>query len=369
MKHIGKLLGYILLGSNIIFAVLFLVCAYSPYFNPVVHPVWSCFGLAFPAFLLINLCFLFFWLLFFWKYAFVSLLACLCCFSQIKTYFPVNYPVKEVPQNTFKLLSYNVMGFLGAKQHTKKNPNPIIEYLQNCDADVICLQEFIMGIDKYHLSKKDVDKALKSYPYKVITEVGNTENALACYSRYPILSSKHLEYESKYNGTAIYKLIIKGDTVTLINNHLESNKLTYEDKATYIDMIKDPKAEKVSSGMRLLISKLAEASSIRAKQVQIIADVIKECGKSQVIVCGDFNDTPISYAHRVLSQDLTDAFVQSGTGLGISYNQNKFYFRIDNILISKNLESFNCTVDNSIKDSDHYPIWCYIGKKDDSKNL
>ena len=37
--------------------------------------------------------------------------------------------------------------------------------------------------------------------------------------------------------------------------------------------------------------------------------------------------------HRVIAQNLDDAFTQSGRGLGISYNQNKFYFRIDNILI------------------------------------
>ena len=73
--------------------------------------------------------------------------------------------------------------------------------------------------------------------------------------------------------------------------------------------------------------------------------------------------TPISYTHRVIAQNLNDAFTQSGRGLGVSYNQNKFYFRIDNILISKNLQSYNCTVDQSIKESDHYPIWCYIAKR------
>ena len=60
------------------------------------------------------------------------------------------------------------------------------------------------------------------------------------------------------------------------------------------------------------------------------------------------------------TDDMYDAFTESGCGLGISYNQNKFYFRIDNILVSKNLKASGCTVDNSIKDSDHYPIWCYI---------
>ena len=33
------------------------------------------------------------------------------------------------------------------------------------------------------------------------------------------------------------------------------------------------------------------------------------------------------------------------------------------ILISPNQKASNCTVDRSIKDSDHYPIWCYIGKQ------
>lgn len=367
MKKIGKLFGYVLLGVNIFFSVLFLVCAYSPYINPLTHPVWSCLGLAFPVFLSVNLAFFVFWLLVYWKYAMISLVAGLCCMGQIRTYFPINFPTREIPENSFKLLSYNVMGFIGAKRHTEKNPNPVIEYLQNSDADVICLQEFIMGADKYHLSKKDVDKALKSYPYKAVDKVGsNTDNSLACYSRYPILSSEPLKYESQYNGTIIYKLAINGDTVTLINNHLESNKLTFEDKAVYMDMIKDPKAQKVSTGARLLLSKLAEASSIRAKQARVIARAIREFGTSRVIVCGDFNDTPISYTHRIISRNLTDAFVQSGCGMGISYNQNRFYFRIDNILISKNMVSYDCTVDNSIKDSDHYPIWCYIGMKSNS---
>ena len=50
----------------------------------------------------------------------------------------------------------------------------------------------------------------------------------------------------------------------LINNHLESNKLTKEDKVVYESMLKSPETEKVKSGARLLIRKLAEASAIRA---------------------------------------------------------------------------------------------------------
>jgi hypothetical protein len=60
MKYIGRFLGWILLGINLCMVVLLLVCAYSPYIDPVAHPVWSCAGLAFPAFLVVNLLFLVF---------------------------------------------------------------------------------------------------------------------------------------------------------------------------------------------------------------------------------------------------------------------------------------------------------------------
>ena len=364
MKHFGKLLGYIILGVNGLIAILLLFSAFSPYINPIYHPVLACAGMAFPAFLLANVLFLIFWLFIYRKYALLSLLTLIICFNAIRTYIPFNFRTKNIPENTYKLLSYNVMAFDGDKKHTSKSPNPILEYIQNSDADIICMQEFIMGEDKHHLLKKDVDKALKAYPYNTFVKVGReNSNGLACYSKYPIISARQLHYESMYNGSAIYELNINGDTVTIINNHLESNKLTYEDKAVYVEMIKSPEKEKISRGARLIISKLAEANAIRAKQAQFLAEQIDSLGSRRIIVCGDFNDTPISYTHRIISQNLDDAYIQSGNGLGISYNQNGFYFRIDNILISNNLQSYNCTVDNTIKDSDHYPIWCFIGKK------
>lgn len=364
MKYVGRLFGYLILGVNLFLSGLLLFSAFSPYINPESHPILSCAGMAFPAFLLMNLLFLIFWLFVYRRYALVSFLTFIICISPIRTYMPLNFPTKEVSKEAFKLLSYNVMAFDGDKKHTKDDPNSILKYLQESNADVICLQEFIMGVDKHHLRKRDVDKVLEDYPYKVYHQIGTNENGLACYSKFPIIYSRRLEYESLYNGSAIYQLMVGKDTVCLINNHLESNKLTYEDKATYVDMIKSPEKSKVSRGVRLLISKLAEATEIRTRQAKKIADEINSLGQRSIIVCGDFNDTPISYTHRVISQDLNDAFVQSGNGIGVSYNQNGFYFRIDNILLSKNLKSYDCTVDNTIKDSDHYPIWCYIGKKE-----
>lgn len=359
MKYIGRVLGWILLGINICMAVLLLICAYSSYINPVAHPVWSCAGLAFPAFLITNVLFFFFWLVVYRRYALVSLLTFFCCFGAIRTYMPINLFEKEPPGDAVKVLSYNTMAFEQGHPNLKDNPNSVLEYLRNSNADIICLQEYILS---NRLAKKDVDYALRNYPYKHYYKLTGA-NGLGCYSRYPILSAHPVEYDSRNNGSVAYTINVKGDTLLVVNNHLESNKLTEKDKAVYREMIKDPDKVKVSEGARILIGKLAEASAIRASQADSIAKLVAGFRGGGVIVCGDFNDSPLSYAHQVIGKELDDAFVQSGNGFGISYNQNHFYFRIDHILLSKNLESYQCTVDKTIKSSDHYPIWCFVAKK------
>ncbi|MCD8181929.1 MAG: endonuclease/exonuclease/phosphatase family protein [Bacteroides sp.] len=365
MKCFGSFVTFLILAINALFAGLILLAAYSPYISPVAHPVLSCMGLTFPIFTLINGCFLIFWLAIRrYRSALLPLVCFLLCYSQIRTYLPINCRTDHLPEGSIKFLSYNIMAFDGSKKIDGKNP--ILTYLKESGADILCLQEHIIEESPRYLTQKDVERELKAYPYHRIHKLGSVDghNSMACYSKFPILSARLLDYASEYNGSVVYELKIGEDTITIINNHLESSKLTKEDKDIYEDILASPQKEKVKSGARLLIGKLAEASAIRAPQADTIAREIASSKHPYIIVCGDFNDTPISYAHRVIAQDLDDAFTQSGRGLGVSYNQNKFYFRIDNILISKSLRAYNCTVDRSIKDSDHYPIWCYIAKRE-----
>lgn len=49
-----------------------------------------------------------------------------------------------------------------------------------------------------------------------------------------------------------------------------------------------------------------------------------------VIVCGDFNDTPVSFAfNHIISNDLKDGFRDCGRGYGHSFNGLKRLLRID----------------------------------------
>ena len=82
-----------------------------------------------------------------------------------------------------------------------------------------------------------------------------------------------------------------------------------------------------------------------------------------IILTGDFNDSPISYVRHRLASVLTDCYVASANGPGISYHYNAFYVRIDNIMCSSHWKPYACRVDNTVKASDHYPIICSLERK------
>ncbi len=357
MKTLRKIVRFCLMMVNICCVLAMLFCAYSPYVNPVEHPTLSCCGLAFPITLCVNLLFVILWLVFCRKLVLLPVVGMLCCAQAVWTTCPMNLFQSEPPKERLKLLSYNVMGFNMDAPREKGEPNRVLAYLQKSDADIICMQEFITGV---HLKKEEIDRALKDYKYRHHYRMGGGGNGLGCYSRYPILSATPVDYASRANGSIVYEIKVGEDTLTVINNHLESNQLTMDERATYQKMIEDPETEQVKKNSRMLIRKLKKTVPTRAAQADAIAGLIAKRGANRLVVCGDFNTSAISYAHRVISERLTDAFRQSGCGLGISYHENDFLFRIDHILVSPDLKTGHCTVDSSIKDSDHYPIWCYI---------
>ena len=78
-----------------------------------------------------------------------------------------------------------------------------------------------------------------------------------------------------------------------------------------------------------------------------------------VIVCGDFNDTPVSYAYRTVLGDLKDAFVESGRGISNTYNGILPSFRIDYILYDPKFSAGNYRRDK-VYLSDHFPVRCLL---------
>ncbi|MDR0232335.1 MAG: endonuclease/exonuclease/phosphatase family protein [Dysgonamonadaceae bacterium] len=369
LKKIGKIFSTTIFVINVVTLFVFLLSAFSDRISPDSVMLFAYLGLAFPFFLFINILFAIWWIIVFrWKFLLVNIAVFIICFGQIFTYFPIHFRTKNVPDNCIKVLTYNVMRFNQYKNHTNGKPSNLISYILDLDADIVCLQEYGSNGDVPGLiTEEDVDRIFKKkYPYRKVFPINVTKKAVggnAIYSKFPIKSSKKIPYTSPYNGSFLVELNINGKDVTLINNHLESNKLAGKDLVEYAELMKGIKgldSKKIEETKEFLQRKLSISYKIRSKQAELVSEYIKNSKTPYIIVCGDFNDTPISYARRTIKNgSLKDAFVETGSGMGITYNRNRFWVRIDYILHSKNIKAYNCTV-GKLKDSDHYPVWTYL---------
>jgi len=370
---IGKILKYTIFATNIIAIIFLLLSILSWSLAPSKITIIAYLGLVFPIILFINIMYLILWVVTWrWKYALVQLAVIICCWQPISTCFPVHLKTKEknIPENSFKILTYNVRAFNWAKGKDALN-NPILQHVIESNADIVCFQEFAAFKDKHKngiISEEEINEILKDYPYRSIIRLGKNQKSssyiygIACYSKFPILESFRIPIESTYNGSVMHTLEIQGKKVTLVVNHLESNRLTSEDKKLYKDFLKTRDRDSFEEMSHSLQSKLSAAYKIREDQVNIIRQFIDKQETDATIVCGDFNDAPISYTYKTMKGNLVDAYKNTGFGQGITYHENYFWVRIDYIMHSMNLQSYNCTVDK-VKYSDHYPVWTDLAFK------
>lgn len=345
--------------------LLLLISAYAGLVPPErgLTPI-TYLGLAFPLILLLNVVLLLIRILRRDRvYILLFIVALLICRRPIAYYSPLHLFRPEAPkEHALKVLTYNVRCF-GYKDHTPDAPNEIIRYIATSGADIVCLQEYLEGDAENILSAGKIARALSMYPYHYycpLVYYRHYTTGLAIFSKYPILSSRRVRYDSTFNGSTIHELDVHGRRVTVINNHLESFKLTQEDRSRYTDFIRNANTSTFDGVRDVFQTKISQAFRIRAEQASIVAEAIGEVRSGSLIVCGDFNDTPLSYAYRTICGSLGDAYVESGLGPGISYNRSIFRFRIDHILHSRDMKAYQATVDRRVRLSDHYPLWCVL---------
>ncbi|GAB6013300.1 endonuclease/exonuclease/phosphatase family protein [Viscerimonas tarda] len=364
----SKGLKYTVFATNLVAILLLLLAAKSPDTAPSSLIYISYLGLGFPVLLALNIAYLLLWIVFWrWKYIVVQVVALAFCWNAILTYLPIHEKTALIPADCIKVMSYNVRGFDWLEGDTARK-NPILEYMATSNADIICLQEFAVEEKKRRkkiISLDEFDDIMSDYPYRTVIRLGDTDNStiygLACYSKFPIHKVARIPIESAFNGSAMYEIRIGKKRITIVNNHLESNRITAEDKQLFKELVLRKNGEMIDDMARTVQLRMEPAFLAREAQANIIAAHIKKQRENThaMIVCGDFNDTPLSYAYQTIKGNFTDSFKTTGKGLGITYHENGILLRIDYIIHTQNIQSYNCEVGH-VKYSDHYPIWSYL---------
>lgn len=360
IRQLKQITVNLVAGANVATVLLMLLAGYSDHVSPAIYPQLSPLGMTFPLFLLANLLFLLFWLLFKWRRAWIPVVGYLLAYVPISIYVPLNRP-GDTAETTLKLVSWNVCSYGGNFKY-ENGFEMVFDYLRQQDADIVCLQEDVDTWRRYVFQKYQ-----EKYPYNDTTRFSYSTkswNGIGIHSRFPIIRKERIKFESMCNGAVAYYLKVQDDTLLVINNHLEGTHLSLVDRSRYRDMLKgNMERDSARAESMHLLRKLASTASKRALQADAVHAYVASHSQYPVIVCGDFNDNPISYTRRTIAQGLTDCFAAKGNGLGLSYNQKGFNFRIDHVLCSDDYEPIRCVVDAKIDCSDHYPVLCWLKKR------
>lgn len=236
----------------------------------------------------------------------------------------------------------------------------IYALLEDESAEILCFQEFFnQPFGDYQTKKK-----LKSLGYKYTHDAYSykekgSQYGMATFSKYPILYEEAIFFRERLNnGILISDVKFPEDTVRVINVHLQSFNFRKEDYR-YLKSIKDSTWRSIRvQGTKDLVERLEKGFDKRIQQIALVQSYVQK-SPHPVILCGDFNEIPLSFVYKTLTENMEDAFLNGGMGIGNSFITNFPFMRIDYILTSEGLKTgrFN-VIKNEL--SDHYPITTYL---------
>jgi len=335
--------------------LLLWACAASVYVPPAWCRYVSLLGLGFPFFLCGTLFMLFLSLLFAPRQAWIPLVGMGLCFGTIRSYIPFNL-TSPAPRGSLKLMSYNLMGW-GPATNYEDGLNRTALYIARQRPDILCAQEaFVSDTVLEKRIRPALGPTLSQYD-----SIKLGESLLACFSRFPIVKKK-LICRHDTNGAAAFKLLLgPADTLLVVNCHLESMRLSHEERTGYSDLVHRRDAAHPDSTSRRLVAKISAAAVERARQADAVAAYVEShVSRMPVVVCGDFNDSPVSYACYKAGRGLVSAFRATGNGLGRSFNRDAIIVRIDHVFCSSHWKPFDARIDDTVFYSDHFPLTCYL---------
>lgn len=331
--------------------------------------------------LVVLLLFLLFWIFIKPGWSFISIIAIALAYKPVTRIIPLrlnaDFSINKKPGD-IRVMTWNVAQF--DVLYNKRSPetrDSMLELIKKYQPDIACFQEMVAGDTLFNLNTAYYRK----YSFYSVYEFLNMLNfkdyfytydfrddflnhqhfGIMIFSKYPVVKKQTLSFfPYDYNSNFQYIDIVKdADTIRVFNVHLQSMKFS-QGNLSYIE---NPSIESKQDleKSKSVIGKFKTAFMKRKLQ----ADHIKaEIDRSPypVIVCGDLNDVPNSYAYQTIGDNLQNAFEEKGAGLGRTFTGISPTLRIDNIFLSK---AFTVNQYSRVqkKLSDHFPVMADIVKE------
>ncbi len=240
-----------------------------------------------------------------------------------------------------------------------------IRWLAQSPADVLCLQEFYnepRTREKYGNVFQTVDylgrgSGRHAFLSTSLTNGIGGEFGLAIFSRFPMVRRGTIAFGKLTQNHAMWADLARpaapgrpADTIRVFNLHLQSMSMAETDLVT---------ATASRAGLRqkapTLLRRFRNGAVARGAQVDtVLARVARS--PYPVLLAGDLNDLPYSYAYDQLADHLQNAWATAGNGVGATYHGQLPGLRIDQQFASPQWQVLGCRVHREITWSDHFPL-------------
>lgn len=329
---------------TLVVVALFLTTLFVPSLDPRQHGEVSTLGLVAPIIYAMQAALTLYWIVR-WRpfiavvMVFVSLLGVfqLSLFYKLELRRVYSEPnlKPRYDKKALKVMSYNVRSFID--DNRERQLDSIVKIIKAVNPDILCLQE--MGFSDIADSLLE---PLKPMPYSL----SRVNLSPVIYSRYPIIKASRMDTLKNFvwADIVIKKDKNNEDTIRVFNNHLHSTAIRRDD-SNYIENHEYLEGDSLGK-VHSMVKRLTENNRVRAEQADTLAALVA-ASPYPVIVCGDFNDTPVSYTYRTVARKLNDPYRKVGRGYSHTYRGFFDMLRIDYIFYSDEFEALSYEVVDS----------------------
>jgi endonuclease/exonuclease/phosphatase family metal-dependent hydrolase len=337
--------------SNLGLATITILSYFSSQIEPSTISLFSYLAVMYPIFVILNLMFITYWLFVDMKFAFISILALAFGYNHVSSYFGFRGNKLTSSPHDISIISFNISNAAAAYDKDKETKldkaSKMVSFISRFkDEDIICLQE----VGSY--ATDVLKKPFKDY------NIHKFEKGTVIISRHEILKKGHIEFGTKTNSCLWADVVIGLDTVRVYNLHLQSNRIS----ADANDMANNQmNSNEWKWKIKRILNRYGSYHQTRTRQARIVKEHAN-LSPHPVILCGDFNDVPLSYNYMLLREGLVDTFKDKGAGFGTTFNGVIPFLRIDYIMVDP---KFKISKFNIIKEkfSDHFPIATLVSLK------
>ncbi len=351
----GKLLVFVLTILALIGLIAMTLSVLNPYIDPKRFIWTSFFGLAFWEIFFFNLL-VFIALLLLWsRKAWIAVIALLVSVPGVRKSYSFGSQVEE--DSFIRVMSYNVHNF---KHVDEKTPSAdfayqVINKVREQNPDILCCQEF-SAFESGVSRSKNIENFMQSAGFRYFYyNEKHSYGGNVIFSKFPLERIPENSELGKGTPSGVMVSVDAGakGRFYVADMHLLSYNIT-DGEIDVLTHSSEFRNQLDTIGMTVA-RKLKYAFEQRSDEIASVLETMPMLD-GPIIVCGDFNDTPMSFTYKQMQNaGFTDSFTQVGRGIKPTYGGKLPLLRIDYIWGNDRIIPLGFKRIR-YKASDHYPV-------------